>query len=97
MVAVTSLAAASVGYLLPSKAINMLEKSIFPVKILNTGIKISFTRELTIDVNALPMIIPTARSIMFPFKANFLKSSKNFFICPASIFIYSNAVGISLS
>ena len=38
MVAVTSLAAASVGYLLPSKAINMLEKSIFPVKILNTNL-----------------------------------------------------------
>ena len=55
-------------------------KLILPVKILSNGIKMSFTREPTIPVKALPIIIPTARSIIFPFNANVLNSPQNFFM-----------------
>ncbi len=40
-----------------------------------TGMKMSWTAELTIAPKAAPMITPTARSTTFPRSANFLNSS----------------------
>lgn len=39
------------------------------------GMTISFTREVTIAVKALPMITPTARSMTLPREINFLNSA----------------------
>ncbi len=40
-----------------------------------TGMKMSWTAELTMAPKAAPMITPTARSTTFPRSANFLNSS----------------------
>ncbi|CKG22296.1 Uncharacterised protein [Streptococcus pneumoniae] len=49
-------------------------KSTPPNTIPSNGVMISFTKELTILPNAAPITTPTAKSITFPLKANFLNS-----------------------
>ena len=56
-------------------------KLIPPVIIEIRGITMSLTRELTMPVNAAPIIIPTARSMTLPREMNSLNSPINFFIC----------------
>ena len=46
-----------------------------------------FESAFTIDVNAPPMITPTARSITLPRVMNFLNSAKNFFITRTPVYI----------
>lgn len=64
-----------------------------PPKIPRIGVRISAFRDVTIDVNAPPTITPTAISITFPRRINFLNSPKNLlclFICntPPCAFAY---------
>ena len=55
--------------------VNLRElKSKPPIIIETTGITTSLTRELTIAVKALPMMIPTARSMTEPRLMNSLNS-----------------------
>ena len=56
------------------------------------GMKISFTRLLTMALNAVAMITPIAMSMTLPFRANFLNSSINFFISATRSFHYSGFV-----
>ena len=58
----------------PFNTINKLEKSILPRTKPITGMKILLTSDETILPKAAPIIIPTARSITFPLKANSLNS-----------------------
>ena len=53
-------------------------KSIPPMMSPMRGVRISLTRDVTIAVKALPMMIPTAMSTTFPFRAKALNSSKSF-------------------
>ena len=52
-----------------------------------TGIIISFTNDVTIDVKAPPTIIPTAKSITLPLEINSLNSLIIFFILYSSLSI----------
>ncbi len=54
------------------------EKSKPPMSIETTGITTSLTRELTIEVKAPPMMIPTARSTTEPRLINSLNSLRIF-------------------
>src|ERR1035437_7968943 len=56
------------------KIMNLFEKSRPPVSKPIGGIRISFTRELTMAPKAAPMITPTARSTALPLMANSLNS-----------------------
>ena len=56
------------------------EKSIPPMMIPITGVMTSFTRELTMEVKAPPIMMPTAMVITFPLAINSLNSAINFFI-----------------
>ena len=49
-----------------------------------SGMNTSFTREVVILPNAVPMITPTAISMTLPRMANSLNSAKNFFMCKSS-------------
>lgn len=46
------------------------------------GVKTSLTREVTIEVNAAPIIIPTAKSRTLPFEINSLNSFNIFSLVP---------------
>lgn len=45
-----------------------------------SGVRMSFTRAFTTEVNAAPITTPTAKSIAFPLNIKFLKPSNIFFI-----------------
>ena len=53
-----------------------LEKSTPPTINPIIGVKILFTKLVTIDENAPPTITPTAKSKTFPLAINFLNSTK---------------------
>ena len=61
-----ALAASNVGVDGPFSVTNRLLKSIPPISSPITGVKMSFTRLDTIEVNAAPMMMPTARSTTLP-------------------------------
>ena len=62
------------------KVMDKLEKSIPPKTNPNMGVKILFTKLVTIYENAPPIITPTAKSITFPLAINFLNSLTFFLI-----------------
>src|SRR5574337_1840854 len=69
-----ALAAASVGWAPPERSTKRLEKSTLPTKRPTGGMRISFTKELTILPKAAPIMIPIAMSRTFPRIANSLNS-----------------------
>ena len=65
-----------------AKVIERLEKSIPPNTKPRIGVKMLFTKLVTIDEKAPPIITPTAKSMTFPLAINFLNSLIFFFILP---------------
>ena len=58
---------------------NHVEKSALMMRP-KSGMMMSLIKDVTIAPNAPPMMTPTAMSTTLPFKANALKSEKNFFM-----------------
>src|SRR5699024_5421597 len=56
-------------------------KSMPPKRMPMTGMTTSLTRELTMAVNAPPMMTPTARSMTLPREMNCLNSAQKLFAC----------------
>ena len=73
----------------------MLLKSIFPVIRLSAGMTTFSTREVIRLLNAPPMMTATAMSIMLPFNAKALNSSRIFFIGTPLTLLIKNSIGFA--